>query len=146
MEKYDVIGFAKCGTVSVQKWMLNQGFDCTKNEWPIYWNIEKIKQHLQDRIPIIVKRDKKQALWSFYEYFGYKGQIEFDDFLELRIRNNNFLNLTPLEIFDFDKHIDRLKELNPIVYDLEELQKRKDFPHENPTMRKTPVPDEIVLF
>ncbi|UVF62430.1 hypothetical protein [Nitrososphaeria virus YSH_922147] len=140
--KYDVIGYAKCGTVSVQRWMLNQGYDCTKNEWPVYWDIERLRNHLQDRIPVIVKRKKIDALWSFYEYFGYRGQIGFKDFLEIRIRNNNFLNMTPLEIYDYS-HIERIKELNPIVYDIEELQKLDDFPHENITLRKTSVPDEI---
>jgi hypothetical protein len=141
--KYAVIGFPKCGTVSTQRWLLNRGHDATKNEWPIYWEINKIREFLGDRIPVIVIRDKADALWSFYEYFGYdKLKIPFKEFLHLRVRANNFLNHTPLEIYDYDKWIDRIKPLNPEIYRIEELHKLYDYPHENKTINKSIIPDE----
>lgn len=140
--RYAILGFPKCGTISTQKWYSDKGYDCTKPEWPIFWSIDKVKKFLGDRIPVIVTREKSEALWSFYEYFGYRGQIPFKDFLNLRIRATNFLNYTPLEMFDYDRWINNLKELNPIIHKLEDLQKLDDYPHENLTMRKTSIPQE----
>ena len=141
--KYDVIGFPKCGSVSTQRW-LSLNHDCVKTEWPYMWNKEKIGEHLGDRIPVLVIRNKYDALWSFYEYFGYKGVIPFEDFLNLRIRSTNFKNLTPLEIFDYDRWIEYLKEFNPVIYKLEELQKLEDYPHENKTILKSIIPTQYL--
>lgn len=140
--KYAVIGFPKCGTISTDKWLRDKGEDSVKIEWPIFWEVSKVKQLLQDRTPVIVTRNKDDFLWSFYEYFGYKGQLPFKDFLELRIRSTRFLNFTPLEMSDYDMWIDNLSSLDPIVYKLEELQSLPEFPHENLTRRKTVIPDE----
>ena len=141
---YDVIGFPKSGSVSTQKWLESRGHDCTKSEWPFLWNIERIKAHLGDRIPVLVIRNKPDALWSFYEYFGYKGKIPFEDFLNIRVRGTNFLNFTPLEIFDYDRWINKLEPLKPIIYKLEEIRLESDYPHENKTMLKSNIPTKYL--
>lgn len=140
--KYDVIGFPKAGSVSVQKWLEKQGYDASKSEWPYLWGMDKLKKHLGDSRPVLVTREKHDALWSFYEYFGYKGKIDFFDFLNLRIRNTRFLNHTPLEIYDYDGVIKKLEPLNPLIYKLEELMQEPSFPHENPTMMKSIIPEQ----
>lgn len=142
--KYDVIGFPKAGSVSTQKWLESRGHDYTKSEWPFLWEIEKIKKYLGDRIPVLVIRNKYDAIWSFYEYFGYKGLIPFDEFLNIRIRSISFKNFTPLEIFDYDRWIKKLEPLNPEIYKLETVRKEPDYPHENKTILKSNIPTQYL--
>ena len=135
--KYSVIGFAKCGTVSLQKYLTNKGHDATKNEHPVYWTKEKQDDFLKDRQPIVITRDRAETLWSFYQYFGYdKLKLPYEEFFTLKIKANNFLNLTPIEIYDYDRWI--LPNYEVIRY--EELIKDPEFPHENKTRNKTEIP------
>ncbi|UVF62280.1 sulfotransferase family protein [Nitrososphaeria virus YSH_462411] len=91
----------------------------------------------------MVTREKPDALWSFYEYFGYKtNNIPFEAFLNINLRFNMFKNFTPLEIYDYDRWLEHMKPFNPIIYKLEELQKLDDYPHENRTIQKSIIPDK----
>ena len=143
---YAVIGFPKCGTASMQEYLMKKYPDSNsvKLEFPIYGEAHKFEKELKGYRPVILTRDRKEMLWSFYNYFSMTS-VPFEDFLEMPIRAYNMKGLTPLEQTDYDRWIEPFKKYDPWILTLDEAMKLDGFPHNEitRTKNKPKMPDDV---
>ncbi len=146
-EKFAVIGFPKCGTVSAQTWLLQKypnHENILKLEFPCYGDVKRFEKggDLEDYTPVFITRDPAEMLWSFYVYFNFKekGIDNPVDMLDIPMQAFGMHHLSPLKQADFDHWIGMFKHLNPLILSLEEIKQDETFPHENKTERLKPKP------
>ena len=149
-KKYIIVGFPKCGQNSLQIYLQKLGYDVERRD--IIWRsnaAEKIQQSHPDRIPIIVTRDPVEMIWSSYWYWAYKDIMSIPQYLRYRTDVESTLGFeNPAEHADYEKHIHKFVEYEPIVLKFEDLVKLDGFPHENKTWEKpgiTPHYREMIL-
>ena len=136
-----VIGFPKCGTVSMAEYLRKKYPDdnILKLEFPIYGEQDKFEDKLKGYTPVIMTRDKVNFLWSFYNYFSLSS-VPFEKFLDMPFRAYNMKGLTPLQQADFDRWIEPYKKFNPMIVRIEEAQQWEGFPHAEITKTKNKPP------
>ena len=114
--KYVIVGFPKCGQMSLEKYFIDKGFDIKRHD--IIWREkapEIIRTHDLGRIPIIITRDPIEMIWSSYNYWPYHDSMSFERYLRHRtVRESNLGHENPIEHADYKKHIKRFKDMNPI--------------------------------
>ena len=140
--KYVIIGFPKCGQVSLVEWLKKQGHEAIRND--IIWKIDAvqtIKQNYIDKgyIPIIITRDPVERIWSGFNYWHYRTRgITLPDYLKMESYNTSIGEENPIKQSDYLRYAEPYKKYNVIIYKLEELQEIPGFPHENKTQKKEP--------
>lgn len=140
--KYVIIGFTKCGTTALEKYMKDNGEDVVRNEVLFYsgengsYNPdvdgrEFYDKHYSDRIPILIMRDPIKRIFSQYHY---KQRHQKGDIYEIKENNlkdalNNHYEL--LTASDYDRYLELWKDKKPIILYFEDVIKWDNFPHEN---------------
>ncbi len=136
--KYVVVGFPKCGQISLVNYLISKGFDVTRFDQ--IWRLdalEKTEGQHPDRQPIIVTRDKVEMIWSSYWYWPYNTYMSFPQYLKHEVPTQSSLGTeNPIDHADYERHIDKFAELNPIIFKFEDLVKIPEFPHDNKTIYK----------
>lgn len=136
-----VVGFPKCGTVSLQH-LLGQG---TRRYEYIYMKngIEKFLKEQKDRQPVIIVRDPVERIWSAYAYFDQFREMSFAEFLEKREIKDERLGIDdPIEQADYWKYIKPWLKFNPLIYKLEEMKKDPRFKWRNKTTKHRAINEE----
>lgn len=141
--KFNIIGFPKCGQVSMQSYLseIYTGYNIRRDE--IMWkrsgveDYEKIYGKLGVR-PIIILRDPIEAIWSYYWYMGHGDKnnpvfMEYEEFLVAPNYNEQLGEENPISCYNFNKWIKRFTKFKPIIIELEEMKKNPNFPLLNPT-------------
>jgi len=132
-------GFQKCGLNSIIKW-----FQESKGITDIHTTeditsvncIPTYKPFADKCYPIAIIRDKIAAIWSMYWFFGNYRNYTLEEFLKLDEPSIQYGNTNPCNRVDFDYHLSKFELYTddvPIVYNLDELRKLKDFPKKNVT-------------
>jgi len=138
--KYAIIGFPKCGTVSLENKLIEEyGKENVIRIVPeLIWNNKGPKimmEQYKDYTPVIITRDPADRIWSAFKYYTQFKRMWFEKFLRgNNVRYKSIGCYQPIYQSDYNMYISRFKD--PIVYSLEELQQDPDFPHENKTKRK----------
>ncbi len=136
--KYIVVGFPKCGQISLVNYLFSKGFDVTRHDCIWKSNAKELVegQH-PGRLPIIVTRDVIDMIWSSYWYWPYNTYMSFPQYLKHEVPNETSLGTeNPIDHADYDRHIAKFAEMNPIIFKFEDLIKIDDFPHDNKTIYK----------
>jgi len=115
--KLIIVGVTKCGTTSLSKWLKSQGHKVVDMEY--YATIPSgtifYKNHYSDYTPVLIFRDYKDRQESFKKY--YKKNPQF-----LKGQDDKY---------DKKNIMAQWKSYTPIVYLLEELLLKPDFPKLN---------------
>ncbi len=137
-KKYIVVGFPKCGQISLVNYLTSKGFDMARFDQ--IWRsdaLDKTAGQYPDRHPIIVTRDKVEMIWSSYWYWPYNTYMSFPDYLKhITPTETSLGDENPIHHAQYEEHIAKFDELNPILFKFEELIKLPNFPHDNPTAYK----------
>ncbi len=128
--KYIIVGFPKCGQMSLMAYLKNQGHDVERFDQ--IWrsdSAKRTKEQHPGRIPIIITRAPIQMIWSSYFYWHYKSVMSFPKYLKHKVRRESSLgDENPIDHADYEKHIAKFADMNPILFKFEELLKLPDFP------------------
>lgn len=130
-----ILGIEKCGTVSLEKW-LKVNFNCNVvREESIYcrwFGVIKYKLQYPKYVPIIITRDPVKRIYSHYIYKRYnqKGdRREINcDLKTALVKHPEIVNAS-----NYSKWIKKWKSTEPIILQLEVMQKLDGFPKENTT-------------
>jgi hypothetical protein len=137
-KKYVVVGFPKCGQVSLVNYLIGKGFDVTRQDCIWRSNARQLIEEQQpDRIPIIVTRDPVDMIWSSYWYWPYNTYMSFPKYLKHEVPMESSLGTeNPIDHADYERHIEKFADMNPIILKFEDLVKFPDYPHDNKTVYK----------
>ena len=128
---YVIVGFPKCGTQSLMKYLHKNGIDCLSREAWIFMGqqgIEYYKKHCSNYAPIIVTRNPVERAWSDY---WHTIQLNKDIGLTETTRKKLLEKVSRSSFYD--KNIHLWNKLSPIMLRFESLLEQKDFPQENKT-------------
>lgn len=139
--KYLVIGFPKCGQTSLAEYLHKRfGSENVADRAEIIWKSDGV--HLFEingyaelgYRPIVIIRDPIERIWSDWNHLGRGyGFKTFEEY----ISNRNNVGLgglgeyNPIVRSNYEKFIKRWKKYDPIVLELEEMQKNPNFGHQN---------------
>ncbi len=141
-----IMGFQKCGMTSLIKYYRKQygqsasihaTEDITSPDC-----VEKFLRFEKTHFPVVIIRDKIDALWSMYEFFGYNKSMTLEEFLSINKPHVWYINENPIFRIDYDFHIEKIKKYNPTILKLEEMS--DDFPQENKTKNKTNLDESTI--
>jgi hypothetical protein len=130
------MGFQKCGINSIIKWYTNKypnwvstihtTEDITStNCLPTY------EPFRDTHFPVVIIRNKVDAIWSMYWFFGYHKSHTLEEFLQIDEPSIQYGNNNPINRVDFEYHLSKFEGVeNVVVHKLEEI---KDIPHLNKT-------------
>ena len=133
MIKLVVLGFNRCGQHSVIDHLNKKGFNVKKLD--IAYELGGPYTHKRkypSYRPVFVCRDSADMLWSWYQY-EFKQEMPFEKFLEKK---------GVLDKADFNKWIKPYsdRELNPLILNLDEMNKEKGFPYLNKSKKYPDMP------
>lgn len=141
--KYVIIGFIKCGQVSLKKMLEAQGHEVERYEVATHHlGPRMIKKTYPEYEPVIITRDPIKRIWSQYQYLKETKfhDKSFEDYLDIWNTHHFWFHENPIFQSHYEEHLPRWP--NAIIYKFEDLIKDPNFPHENPTKTKTAFPDE----
>lgn len=140
--KYVVIGFPKCGQVSLVEYLNKLGHEAVK--YDMIWKescVLDVKSKYPDYQSIVITRDPIQRIWSGFNFWLYHEMMSFSHYLKLQRISRTLGEENPILQSYYYYWIDRVKRvLNPIIVRFEDLIKLPDFPHENKTKVKPVLP------
>lgn len=132
------MGFQKCGINSLIKWYSNQLGDASRiHTTEDITSIHCIPTYMPFRdthFPVVIVRDKVDAIWSIYWFFGYHKSHTLEEFLHIDEPSIQYGNNNPINRVDFGYHISKFPENG--IYDLKVIyleQMGDAFPKENIT-------------
>ena len=155
-KKFVIIGFPKCGQVSIIDYMRTKNKDIIVKKDELIWNKkgpEIFLEKYSDRvIPFIITRDPIERMWSAYNYFQFGGddwehghgdppichQMSFPKYLDLKGYEHHLGEMNPVSQSNYAKWYVHWKDLGLIkTFRLEDLKKTENFPHKNITQNVT---------
>lgn len=120
-----IVGFQRCGQNSLVEYLSEEYDDVQRTELLHDHNgIRRFKEQYIDKyFPVIITRNRVDAIWSRYWYFGFNERMTLAEYL---CQNNP--GVSPLFETDFEFHKDRWKHLGLKIYKMEELTHLTEFP------------------
>lgn len=143
--KYIIVGFIKCGQMSLMKKLKDEGHEVEKLECATHpLGPRMIQKNYPGHQVIILMRDPIKRMWSQYLYLKERRLYTktFEDYLEWWRAHQFWFNENPIFQSHYAEHLPRWDEMNPIIYQFEELIKDPAFPHENATKIKFKMTEE----
>ena len=125
MEKLNliVVGVTKCVTTSLSKYLKSKGHKVI--DFETLATLKNGTSHYQtqfsDYRPVLIFRNYRDRQKSFLDYYCKNPHL---------LKGQSFT-------YDIPNIIGQWKNYNPIIYNLEEISKEPDFPHENQINTKT---------
>ena len=139
-------GFQKCGQNSLIEHWKNTGVEnvhTTEDITSIHC-IPTYLPYIDTHYPVVIIRDKVEAIWSIYWFFGYYKGYTLENFLKIDLPAIQYGNNNPINRVDFEYHCSKFKDAgiyDLIVYKLEEMS--EDFPVKNTTQSQFDNSDSI---
>ena len=89
MPTYVVIGYSKCGQVSLHQYLINKyGKENVARDEIItaYNGLKKFEERWKDRdpIPCVITREPIYRCWSWYYYLAYDEKMTYPEFLKIK--------------------------------------------------------------
>jgi len=134
-----VVGFPKCGQVSMQTYLQNR-FKGQPSRNEIAWRddavpyFERIQaNHVKSNLtPLFILRDPIERVWSAFLYMGLPNITHFPTYLVNRLYQP-YGEGNPIMESNYTKWINPFKKFNPMVLDVADMMKNPDFPNANRT-------------
>ena len=139
--RFNIIGFPKCGQVSLQTYCHFMWDDVATRRDEIIWrkDIDKEINKIWDKTIqlVVIMREPISACWSNYWdiYKAHKPDhtLSYEDFLTYSEYHQDLGELNPISCYNYAKWLKPIYKYNPILLDMEEVRKNINFPHENKT-------------
>ena len=130
-----IMGFQKCGQNSlIEHYNLTGVKDVHTTEditsihcIPTYLPFQKT------HYPVVIIRNKVEAIWSIYWFFGYYKEYDLEQFLKIDTPNIQYGNNNPINRVDFDYHISKFDSIGEKVTVFNIDDQPEDFPVKNTT-------------
>ncbi len=134
-----VVGFPKCGTVSLEKYLKRKfpepQISVVRFEYA--WKRHGVKAYEEkhsNKRPVIIVRNPVDRILSAFRYFEFYKKMSLEEFLKDKVDHDGRLGTgDPIECSDYQKWINKWMHLDPIVVKLETMRALGNFPNENPT-------------
>jgi len=154
--KYVILGFPKCGQISLMNYLTDRYPLWNIRREELVWRRSGVKD-FEDAYwnknghfrPLIILRDPIKSCWSLYWYM-FHGDLNneqkfmtYEDFLTTPKYEGAMGEKNPISCFNFNKWLKRFYKYNPIIVDMEEMIKNPDFPHDNTTLKHRPYIEKI---
>ncbi len=141
--KFNIIGFPKCGQVSMQKYLIDRysGYNTRRDEliWKKSGVEEYEKMQFDNLQTIIMIRDPVKACWSNYWYmYNAENNMDYKKFLTTPSYHDQLGEENPISCYNFNKWIKRFLKFNPIIVELEHIRENSNFPTLNTTPTSRP--------
>ena len=134
--KYVIIGGRKCGTTSLELFLKIQGFDVVRREQLFTKNdgFKLYEQEFYDRQPILILRNPIDRAYSDWKYARQEKRTELNyrDYCELENYNAGLGELNPIKQSNYKQWFKNWN-ITLDIFQLEDMQKVKDFPKINST-------------
>jgi hypothetical protein len=152
MAKYVIVGFIKCGQISLYNKLKSEGHEVGRME--VVTNPlgpKMIKKDCPGHQPIIIMRDPIKRIWSQYEYLSekfkeFREPMTFEQYCHYWRPHSLWFNENPIFQSNYAEHLERWVDENTIIVYLEDLIKEPDFPRENEGMKKTKMSEKDRKF
>jgi hypothetical protein len=128
--KFNIVGFPKCGTQSLEKFLSDKGHDVVRTELVYMDNgIEEHLQHYSQYRTVFITRDPEERMKSLYFFDHFHLEMSYEEFKKTtHTRGINFGVQTPETCCDYEKYIKQWSQFNPLVFKLENLKNLQGFP------------------
>jgi len=137
-KKIYIAGIEKCGSTSLEKYLIDKGFDIVREEsnYCHPFGLPRYKLQHPDYQTLFIIRDPIERIWSHY---NYKRYYQDGDRREIKCSFEEALTEHPemIDASNYEKWFTKWKSTNPIVIKLEDLQKQSDFPQKNTTKKSS---------
>ena len=134
--KYVIIGGRKCGTTSLEIFLKIKGYDIVRREQLFTKNdgFDLYSHEFSDRQPILILRNPVDRAYSDWKYAIQKKRTELNyrDYCLLENYDPGLGELNPLEQSNYKKWFKNWN-INLDIFQLQDMQKIKDFPKINST-------------
>ena len=80
-----VIGFPKCGTVSLEKYLKRKFLDISVIRYEAIWlrvGVQEYEEKHNNKRPVIIVRNPVDRIWSAFRYFNFYKTMSLEDFLK----------------------------------------------------------------
>ena len=143
---YVIIGFPKAGTVSLQNFLRKKKKKKIHRRELIYLDDgpDIFEKNYKGCIPVIIKRNPIDRLWSAYNYYQWLKSIPFKEWVLNEKHINQIGTNSPIKSCDYDYFIKRFERFNPQICDLE--SNKGSFEVLNSNTGKPPIPPEYREF
>lgn len=121
---YAVVGFPKCGTVSLQSRLPP---DTPRYEWAyLTFGKDAFLHRFPNTRPIFITRDPVERTWSAYCYFDVFTKMGLEEWLQNGVgKCDQRLGIhDPVKCANYGYYINQWRDLNPIVIKLEDYKKK----------------------
>ena len=131
-----IVGFPKCGTVSLEKFLQAKGHHTTRAE--LAWTdtgVAYFEKHYSQYRPVFITRNPADRIWSGYHYFNLYQSYTFKEILSGKIstKYDDMGMRDPIEQSDYATYIKPWEKLDPIILSMEEMADVEGFGKENIT-------------
>ncbi len=141
-------GFQKCGQNSLIEHWNNTGVENVHTTEDIT-SINCIPTYLpfkDTHYPVVITRDKVDAIWSIYWFFGYYKTHDLESFLKIDEPAIQYGNNNPINRVDYDYHLRKFPDAGIFdvkVFSLDNMGDIPDFPRKNTTQSQFDNSDSI---
>jgi hypothetical protein len=138
-DKWVIIGFSRCGTTSASRY-----FHCSHPEIGYSGVTPYYLEHYSNHIPIFITRNPVDRIWSMYNYHGVFKNMTFEEMLDFK--DDKYQNVgcnDCIKQSDYMKYIEPFRQFNPIIYKLEDLKRRPDYPKDWRGQSSKKIPKEF---
>lgn len=124
-----ILGFQKCGQNSLYNIFEKIYPDKIIHKQELITKVngkELYERYKTESVPVAIVRNRVEAIWSRYYYFGNYLVQSINEYLMTKD-----LEWSPLYQTDFDLHLNRWYEYGLFIARLEDLSNTEKFPHVN---------------
>lgn len=137
-KKFYIAGIEKCGSTSLEKYLVDKGFNIVREEsnYCRSFGVKKYKLQYPDYQTLFIIREPIERIWSHY---NYKRYYQDGDRREIKSSFEESITKHPemINASNYEKWLKKWESTNPVVIKLEDLEKQSDFPRKNTTKKSS---------
>jgi len=143
--KYVIVGFPKCGQVSLVEYLIRQGHQAKK--FDKIWHDDALRMILEryqnNEQFVVITRDPIDRMWSGWRFWHYHEHMSFEKYTHVFGTQSSVGQENPIAQSNYAYWLDIIKPLDPLLTTFEEVVKLPNFPHENKTKFQFAMPAKI---
>lgn len=127
------MGFQKCGINSIIKWYQDNGAENVKTTEDItsIHCLPTFEPFRETHFPVVIVRNKVDAIWSIYWFFGYWRTHTLEEFLVIDEPSIQYGNNNPINRVDYEYHLSKFEGYADVTVHV--LDEMPELEHKNKT-------------
>lgn len=137
-----IMGFQKCGINSIIKYYkdkIDSKSDGFKDTSSVHTTEDITSIHClptfepfrETHFPVVITRNKVDAIWSIYWFFGYHKSHTLEEFLKIDEPSIQYGNNNPINRVDYEYHLSKFEGVEDVV--VHKLEEMPELEHKNKT-------------